>query len=213
MGLYKRVYRIQSLSPSDLVLKQGIDKNTAIILAFVPTLAIILWPISDFLGYRYAVYLVGLFIYTFIFFPFYLMPYARYLKVDADANQIIYLEAYLVQLFKRGRPWFQFLPQPKVYALKIPQLKALHVTQYDTLRFLGKGEKILFPDFKFDNIYELTRAVVRIFPLIEAEVWVNPWEGNYGNPYTYLRRKLKGANIMFLTGSSGSELISDDEQL
>ncbi|MEB3224588.1 MAG: hypothetical protein VKJ86_02155 [Synechococcus sp.] len=176
----------------------------------MPTLAIILWPISDFLGYRYAVYLVGLFAYTFIFFPFYLMPYARYLKVDADANQIIYFEANLIHFFRPGQPWFEFLPQPKLYVLNIPQLKTLHVTQYDTLRLLGNQEKPLFPDFKFDNIYELTRTVVRISPLVDAEVLVNPWEGNYGNPYTYLRRKLKGANITFSTGMLGSGLLDDD---
>ncbi|MBV5260632.1 hypothetical protein FLX56_19655 [Synechococcus moorigangaii CMS01] len=210
MGIYKKVYRIQSISPSDLVLKQGIDKITAIILAFVPTLAIILWPIADFLGYRYVIYLAGLFVYTFLFFPFYLMPYARYLKVDADANQIIYFEAYLLHLFKPGRPWLQFLPQPKVYALAIPKLKTLQVPQYDTIRFLGRNEKQLLPDFKFENIYELTRTVVRISPLIEAQVLVNPWEGNYSNPYTYLRRKLKGANIMFSTGNGDSDFLDDD---
>ncbi|BAW95523.1 hypothetical protein NIES970_04310 [[Synechococcus] sp. NIES-970] len=210
MAIYKKVYKIQSVSPSELVLKQGIDKITAIILAFIPSLAIVLWPLSNFLGYRYAVYLAGLFIYTFLFFPFYLMPYARYLKVDADANQVIYFEAYLVHFLKPGYPWFQFLPQPKVYILAIPKFKTLQVTQYDTIRFLGSGEKQIFPDFKFTNIYELTRTVVRMSPLLNASILVNPWEGNYSNPYAYLRRKLKEANIMFATGNGDSDFLNDD---
>lgn len=197
MGILRKIYRITDLDYAGVILRQGINRELAIFFASIPLLSVLLLPLIPILGFRYWIYLLGILIYSVLFLPAYLMPYARCFKIDSEANKIYYLEEHFFLFFRPQKPWLELLPNPKGYARPISTVRLLKIDQYNRIKLLNSENSSMFPDLVFPDLYELTRAIVRMYRVMDAEVLVKPWEGNYGNPYPYLERKLKDAQVAF----------------
>lgn len=201
LEMLRKIYHIIEVSYSGIVLRQGIDHQRAIILGYVPfvlVLFLLLENIFPLLGDRPYIHVIAIIIYCVFFIPNYLMPYARSLKIDLRQQKIIFIEDYLFQFSVPHAAWLTLAPSPRIYTFEVTELNCIYVQSYNTIQLLTHDQQLMFPDFVFKDIYEMTRTILKMYPLFEeVTVRVKPWEGNFANPYTYLERKLKNGNISF----------------